>query len=104
MTVDSVPAKTAKVANPASPLRVMATRNGTYPKRGETYPVYRTKGDVFWLNNPDHYSREWMRKLAPDEAAPEIEAEPVVPQTSAPTAKRGRQFAPLPEKHLPTLE
>lgn len=82
-TTPSTPraARADKPAAPAEPIIVMAKMDGTYPRPGDTYPVYRKAGETFVLNDPADFSATWMKKLAPGEAA-QLDPEPTVPQTT----------------------
>lgn len=93
-------AKAATISTPEAPaqaetITVMAKMPGTYPRPGETYPVYRSAGDVFTLNDAEHFAALWMRKLAPGEVA-QLDPPPApIPQTTAPRRAPQSPFPPL---------
>jgi hypothetical protein len=85
---------TAEPKAPKAIKYVQATKDGTYPRKGDTYPIYRKAGSVFELNRADDLSPEWMREVNPDEV-PALDEQPRgVPQTAA--RPRGTSISPFP--------
>lgn len=64
----TVPDSTVQLERAKGPIRVIATREGTYGGNGAA-PTMRTSGEQFEIDQPEHFSRRWMVLANSPEAA-----------------------------------